>query len=98
MTAPARGSPLLSRTVPVMVANPLGVLADAGVALVAKESASAITGNVNPKSFFIAARPPEKLRGDIEQCAASKTQTNGLIETDLGNPFASILRVVSSDA
>ena len=60
MTAPASGSPLLSRTVPVIVARPRGVLAAAGVALVVKENARAITGNVNPKSFFIAAGPPDK--------------------------------------
>src|SRR5438128_9666915 len=66
MTAPASGSPLLSRTVPVIVASPRGALAAAGVALVVTENASAITGIVNLKSFFIAAGPPDKIREDFE--------------------------------
>src|SRR6059036_3569860 len=66
MIAPASGSPLLSRTVPVIVANPRGTLAAAGVALVVTENARAITGIVILKSFFIAAGPPDKIREDLE--------------------------------
>src|SRR6266571_7976264 len=66
MTAPASGSPLLSRTVPVIVARPRGVLPAAGFALVIKENTRAVTGNVKLKNFFIAAGPPGKIREDFE--------------------------------
>src|SRR5712692_3591219 len=59
MTAPASGRPLLSRTVPVIVASPRVPFPNDGVTLVSK-TVRAIRVVLNRKIFFIAARPPDK--------------------------------------
>ena len=61
--APVSGVPLLSRTVPVIVAKPRGPLPYTDALNVATIMATIASGILKLKSFFIAVGPPAFLRG-----------------------------------
>src|SRR5712692_9934894 len=71
MTAPASGRPLLSRTVPVIVASPRVPFPNDGVTLVSK-TVRAIRVVLNRKIFFIAARPPGKTSREFASSALER--------------------------
>src|SRR6266404_8480541 len=93
MTAPASGRPLLSRTVPVIVASPRVPLPKLGVTL-KSNIASAIRAVLNRKIFFIAARPPGKTSREF---ASSAQVRNRLIyNTFVGFPSPTSFRCLSA--
>src|SRR6266404_2416486 len=89
MTAPANGRPLLSRTVPVIVARPRVPLPKLGVTLVSN-IASTIRAVLNRKILFIAARPPGKTSREF---ASGAQERNRLIDvTFVGFPSSTSFR------
>src|SRR5438034_94812 len=93
MTAPASGRPLLSRTVPEIVARPRVPLPKLGVTLVSN-IAIAIRMVLNRKILFIAARPPGKTSREF---ASSKQERNRLIDiTFVGFPSPTSFRCLDA--
>src|SRR6266404_1757946 len=69
--------PLLSRTVPVIVARPRVPL-PCTVAVIPASTASATSGAVNLKIFLIAAEPPGKARADLRGSVLERKRTANL--------------------